>query len=528
MSSTRRAPRSQRLTRRAETDQLRTARRDALLVLLARAQRRVLSPDEAGLLRTHVDTELAEGDHARASERGQQRAMDRQRQRVEAAEVAIVEAEQRAEQAERQVAILYAVDEGRAHGAQRITTERDEWQQRAEPAEQRVARIRDMADAWKRRLPAVVRTATAADAVRLAADGDYRPVMFPVATTAGAGTVEFAEQERARMERLYTRESSRADQAERERDELHAALGLAPGQLHSAALSAIHGRAANIRELIDRAKQAEADAERYKADALGACRTIADMHEAATGRTGQGPIRGVVEDVADVRARAEQAERRIRILEAVDEGRAHGAQRITKERDAYGHPVEWSIYNAMHVRAIKAEAALDRIEKSSSIPHLRAGYEQQKERAAIYRTAWHSARDRARKRTDDTRANGAGCRAEHERARRAEQALDRVRQADTLGAALAAVAEHDGITPAAAQAAAAFADAADSTEARLAEQAREQAVTLAHADRRVRTYAARLDRVRHLARRMRAGSPQGAAAIYADRIEQALADDPDA
>ncbi|GAA4824435.1 hypothetical protein [Streptomyces ziwulingensis] len=44
-----------------------------------------------------------------------------------------------------------------------------------------------------------------------------------------------------------------------ERDELHAAIGLAHGQLHSAALSAIRGKHANIRELIERAEQAEAE-----------------------------------------------------------------------------------------------------------------------------------------------------------------------------------------------------------------------------------------------------------------------------
>ncbi|MCM8552327.1 hypothetical protein [Streptomyces sp. STCH 565 A] len=47
--------------------------------------------------------------------------------------------------------------------------------------------------------------------------------------------------------------------AETERDKLHAELGLAPGQLHSAALSAIRGKHANIRELIGRAEQAEAE-----------------------------------------------------------------------------------------------------------------------------------------------------------------------------------------------------------------------------------------------------------------------------
>src|SRR5690606_255999 len=70
---------------------------------------------------------------------------------------------------------------------------------------------------------------------------------------------------------------------------------------------AIRGRAATIREQAQRAEEAEAEAERFKADYLKACQTIAAMHEAATGRTGEGPVRGVVEDVADMRARAVQA-----------------------------------------------------------------------------------------------------------------------------------------------------------------------------------------------------------------------------
>ncbi|MEU0675099.1 hypothetical protein ABZ330_19830 [Streptomyces sp. NPDC006172] len=178
--------------------------------------------------------------------------------------------------------------------------------------------------------------------------------------------------------------------------------------------------------------------------------------------------------------------------------------------------------------------------------------------------------------------------------------LARVRNAQSLGDALAAVAEHDGLSPAAARLHARILDRADSTEARLAEQQREHDVALAVAERsataseraaeqhrralaavlarpagtpfaelteyaaktltragerildaehratRYRTawFAARRDRradraamaaelplaqaverVRALAERMRAGSPQGAAAIYADRIEQALAVD---
>jgi hypothetical protein len=59
-------------------------------------------------------------------------------------------------------------------------------------------------------------------------------------------------------------DTERADQAEAERDELHAALGLAPGQLNSAALSAIRGRGTNVRELTTRAETAEATIERMK------------------------------------------------------------------------------------------------------------------------------------------------------------------------------------------------------------------------------------------------------------------------
>lgn len=50
------------------------------------------------------------------------------------------------------------------------------------------------------------------------------------------------------------------------------------------------------------------DATRHKDEYLRACATIAAMHEAATGRSGEAPARGVVEDVADVRARMLAAE----------------------------------------------------------------------------------------------------------------------------------------------------------------------------------------------------------------------------
>ncbi|MFD3572819.1 hypothetical protein [Streptomyces sp. NPDC058644] len=152
---------------------------------------------------------------------------------------------------------------------------------------------------------------------------------------------------------------------------------------------------------------------------------------------------------------------------------------------------------------------------------------------------------------------------QHARVDQALAVLARVRNAQTLGDALAAVAEHDGLSTTAARIHGRLLDRADTTEARLAEQQRDHDIALVierrstegwkqnthDAERKAGRYriawmAARRDRyadraamaaelplvqaverVRDLAARMRAGSPQGAAAIYADRIEQALADD---
>ncbi|WP_432155542.1 hypothetical protein [Streptomyces sp. bgisy153] len=63
--------------------------------------------------------------------------------------------------------------------------------------------------------------------------------------------------------------------------------------------------------------------------------------------------------------------------------------------------------------------------------------------------------------------------------------LARVRNAQSLGDVLAAVAEHDGLSPMAARVHARILDRADSTEARLAEQQREHDVALAIERRRV-------------------------------------------
>lgn len=76
----------------------------------------------------------------------------------------------------------------------------------------------------------------------------------------------------------------------------------------------IAGLEAMHEETLTRAERAEADLaaarqERNEAQSNydGACRTIALMHEAATGRSGEGPHLGVVEDVAAA-VRAARAE----------------------------------------------------------------------------------------------------------------------------------------------------------------------------------------------------------------------------
>ncbi|MFB7461698.1 hypothetical protein [Streptomyces sp. NPDC056188] len=334
MSSTRRAPKRERLARRTENDALRTARRDALAILLSRAQRGVLTPDDAALLRTHVEATLTEADAAREGERGQQRAMEQHRQRVEAAEDAIREAEQRAEQAERQVGILYAVDEGRAHGAQRIMNERDQAQQLAEN---------------------------------------------------------------------------------------------------------FQGRAKAYEQ---RAEQAEADSERYQADHLSACKTIVAMHEAATGRTYSGPVRGVVEDVADVRRRAAEMEQRAldaeeqltayravlgpRPLDTINaaEQRAEQAEErarlaegdVRTIRDGIracgGDPVNvQNLAAQMRMWRNRAQEAEEQAAQQRSRANGWRGHAiETDDRADTYRTAWHSARDRARKHAQ--RAKEATLRAE--------------------------------------------------------------------------------------------------------------------
>ncbi|WP_158720965.1 hypothetical protein [Streptomyces sp. NRRL S-241] len=72
---------------------VREERRAATRVLLARADRGVLGPEDTAKLRQLVEAEIADGDAFRRSASGQQAAALRLTHRVAAAEQAIVEAE---------------------------------------------------------------------------------------------------------------------------------------------------------------------------------------------------------------------------------------------------------------------------------------------------------------------------------------------------------------------------------------------------------------------------------------------------
>ncbi|AYD86235.1 hypothetical protein SEA_DAROLANDSTONE_47 [Streptomyces phage Darolandstone] len=91
------APRRRRHSRTKGRDHERSDRRAGLDILLARADRGTLSRTEAALLREYVTEEQRTADESRKANAGSTRALDRHRA---AAEAAIVEAEQRAEQAE--------------------------------------------------------------------------------------------------------------------------------------------------------------------------------------------------------------------------------------------------------------------------------------------------------------------------------------------------------------------------------------------------------------------------------------------
>lgn len=223
-----------------------------------------------------------------------------------------------------------------------------------------------------------------------------------------------------------------------------------------------------------RVAAAEADAERFKADHLGACKTIADMYEAATGRTGVGPIRGVVEDVADMRDRAEKAEKRLAGYEAADKYRQAAA----------GQPAQQPTAGTKEF----AERERARFERLYTREHTRAEQamklrdEHRRNLAAVFaldaETPFEEIREYAARNL--TRSGGRLLASKTQQARNAAT-LQRVRDADTLADALTAVNEHDGLPPAAARAAANIAAAAEQPAAINAERERNHAIELAAA-----------------------------------------------
>ncbi|QCX77654.1 hypothetical protein C9F11_20095 [Streptomyces sp. YIM 121038] len=264
-------------------------RRAVADILLARAQRGVLSPAEGALLAQHVRTEQHLADETRRAMAGTTRTLEQHR---EAADTAIVEAEQRADRAEQALApveqalaetrrryrgaydrvdqvlavlarvrtaqslgdALAAVAEhdglspaaARIHGRMldhadttdarlaeqqrdhdialatikerarrvRATMQRtvNHYREQAEANATRLDRIREMTDDWERRLPVTVRTATAADAVRRAVDGDDSPVMFDIPTANPATEAEHRAA-RYRLAWLAARRDRHADRA---------------------------------------------------------------------------------------------------------------------------------------------------------------------------------------------------------------------------------------------------------------------------------------------------------------------------
>lgn len=324
-----------------------------------------------------------------------------------------------------------------------------------------------------------------------------------------------AEQERARQAecaltaeiRHAERTEQRAEQAERRADGLSKLLA-----------------------------DAEQDAERYQADHLAACRTIADMHEAATGRPGKGPVRGVVEDVTDVRTRAEEAERRARHWQRAAQEAAARTEGIMRDRDRAAaardqaqqdakdakERARVAMVAALNLRRQTPDAAqrtLDTIRDASTALEawvtLGMYYGMTPEQAAQGARAWRRAAENDALRSAEQGDASAVRLAQSAAAawqKRAQEAEQRAETASVLGARYMGDAER-------------YQAAWHNARIRAQREASHSRACRISRDgwRRDATAAkAAISRVRVLARRMRAGSPEGAAAIYAERIEQAL------
>jgi hypothetical protein len=120
---------------------------------------------------------------------------------------------------------------------------------------------------------------------------------------------------------------------EQERD---AGDSLAGGVSASAATYArrYEQAAERLRKAREQRKEARAEAAEHKTNYLGACKTIAAMHAAAVGEV-CGPRRGVVEDVADLRAERDSLRQQLAAAKAEAEGLAEtmrNTDRLTEQQ----------------------------------------------------------------------------------------------------------------------------------------------------------------------------------------------------
>jgi hypothetical protein len=81
-------------------------------------------------------------------------------------------------------------------------------------------------------------------------------------------------------------------------------------------------------------RRLHAEVEAMRADYGNACKLVVDIHAAATGRPGEGPRLGVVEDVAAVRAECDALRAQVADFHAMWEVNSKGFAKVEAERDA--------------------------------------------------------------------------------------------------------------------------------------------------------------------------------------------------
>ncbi|MGC0427630.1 hypothetical protein RKD32_003985 [Streptomyces sp. SAI-195] len=428
------------------TAQRRRDRRDLLDNLLSRALRGNLTTAEAALLaesvrdeqraydqtrRSLAETGTAYGKHRAAADDAiremEQRALDAEEQLTAYRSVLgprpldrIRDAEQRAAQAEELLSAAHQcsndAETARAEAVQHLTAYVDIFgpdavddfhamQHRAKIAEGRLTRIRDMADAWESRLPATIRTATAAEAVRRAAHGDDRPVMFSMTDAPAdddqAVTVAPVPEPYRAPAGDPVAALARIRDAHRWAD-VQAQLGMYYGW--TAEQSGQRARAYRL-DAEERADKAEeraeaasrvgarhlAERDRFEA-AWQSARDRANVHAQHAERLKNSNKRWYGRAVEQMR-RAKKAET------ALDEQRQALATAL-HARDDHEWPalIDWAAQ--AHEWASRAAVKADRkrveeLEQERAV--IAAELHAARHKADMYRAAWHSARDRARR-----------------------------------------------------------------------------------------------------------------------------------